>query len=69
MNISPSKESGGDETQSYVYWAVVVMREAEAWMQKFTRVLELCKRTKSKCETCPTSGMCVYFQEGWAKAL
>jgi endonuclease III len=45
------------------------MREAEAWMQKFTRVLELCKRTKSKCETCPTSGMCVYFQEGWAKAL
>jgi endonuclease-3 len=25
---------------------------------------EICKRTKPKCEICPISAMCVYFQEG-----
>ena len=28
---------------------------------------EICKRTKPKCEICPISRMCVYFQEGRAK--
>ena len=29
---------------------------------------EICKRTKPKCEICPISGMCVYFQERRGKA-
>jgi len=29
---------------------------------------EICKRTKPKCEICPISRMCAYFQEGRAKA-
>jgi endonuclease-3 len=28
---------------------------------------EICKRTKPKCEICPISRMCAYFQEGRAK--
>jgi endonuclease-3 len=28
---------------------------------------EICKRTKPKCEICPISRMCVYFQEGRAR--
>jgi endonuclease-3 len=30
---------------------------------------EICKRTKPKCEICPVSGVCVYFQEGRVEAL
>ena len=30
---------------------------------------EICKRTKPKCEICPVSAVCVYFQEGRGKAL
>lgn len=30
---------------------------------------EICKRTKPKCEICPISRMCVYFQEGRGRAL
>jgi endonuclease III len=30
---------------------------------------EICKRTKPRCEICPISGRCVYFQEGRGKAL
>jgi endonuclease-3 len=29
---------------------------------------EICKRTKPKCEICPISRMCAYFQEGQGKA-
>lgn len=28
---------------------------------------EICKRTKPKCEICPVSGMCAYFEEGSTK--
>lgn len=30
---------------------------------------EICKRTKPKCEICPVSGRCVYFQDGRGKGL
>jgi endonuclease-3 len=30
---------------------------------------EICKRTKPKCEMCPISGVCAYFQKGRGKAL
>ena len=29
---------------------------------------EICKRTKPKCEICPISAVCAYFQEGRSKA-
>ena len=30
---------------------------------------EICKRTKPKCDICPVSAACLYFQEGRSKAL
>jgi len=30
---------------------------------------EICKRTKPKCEICPISSACAYFQERRGKAL
>jgi endonuclease III len=30
---------------------------------------EICKRTKPKCDICPVSGFCTYFQEGCAKGV